>query len=208
MRVALPRAGFTLIELLVAIAILALLAVLSWRGLDSVLRARSALSQELAFSRALQTTFNQLDADLRSAARDVGTQTELPGVKFTAGQLLILRYQFGSPGAGRWELVRYSVQDSQLQRHAAPLNTWVDLQRWQNLPQAWQSLEPQSLVSNIRNLSWQVAGQQGFVLSDATSVQSASQAQNMGVPNKRLAVRLTLEMNSGERFVRQWGIRE
>src|SRR5260364_251272 len=32
--------GFTLIELLVAIAILALVAVLSWRGLDQILRAR------------------------------------------------------------------------------------------------------------------------------------------------------------------------
>ena len=33
-------AGFTLIELLVAIGILAMVAVLGWRGLDSIVRSR------------------------------------------------------------------------------------------------------------------------------------------------------------------------
>ncbi|HYP72303.1 MAG TPA: prepilin-type N-terminal cleavage/methylation domain-containing protein, partial [Variovorax sp.] len=35
--------GFTLIELLVAISILALLAVVSWRGLDGMARAQAQL---------------------------------------------------------------------------------------------------------------------------------------------------------------------
>jgi len=33
-------AGFTLVELLVAIAVLALLAIASWRGLDGMVRAQ------------------------------------------------------------------------------------------------------------------------------------------------------------------------
>ena len=34
------EAGFTLVELVIAIAILALVAVLGWRGLDGIVRAR------------------------------------------------------------------------------------------------------------------------------------------------------------------------
>jgi general secretion pathway protein J len=33
------RGGFTLVELLVAISILAIVAVLGWRGLDGIIRA-------------------------------------------------------------------------------------------------------------------------------------------------------------------------
>lgn len=203
-----PGTGFTLIELLVAIAILALLAVLSWRGLDSILRARSALSQDMAFARALQATFNQIEADLRSAARDVGTKTQLPGVQFSAEEMLLLRYQFSPTGAGRWQLVRYNVNDGWLQRRAVTVNLRDDLQHWQNSPQAWQSVEPQKLVANIRTLSWQVLEQQGLAPGGSAAVQSVSQAQNMGALTKRLGVRLTLELNNGERFVRQWGVRE
>jgi general secretion pathway protein J len=200
--------GFTLIELLVAITILALLAVLSWRGLDSILRARSALSQDMAFTRVLQATFNQIEADLRSAARDVGTKTQLPGVQFFAGEMLLLRYQFSATGAGRWQLVRYNVNEGELQRRAVTVNTWGDLQRWQNTPQAWLSVEPQNLVTNIRTLSWQVLGQQDLTPANTIAQQNVSQAQNMGALTQRLGVRLTLDLNNGERFVRQWGVRE
>jgi general secretion pathway protein J len=202
------RQGFTLIELLVAIAILAVVAVLSWRGLDSILRSRDALSQELLLSRGLQGAFNQIQADLRSAARDVGAKTQLPGVQFAEGRMLLLRYQFSTNGAGRWQLVRYALNEGRLQRRAVSVNAWVDLQRWENQPEAWQSVEPQNLVSEVRSLSWQVAGQQGFALADATAAQNASQAQTMGAPSERLGVRLMLELNNGERFVRQWGVRE
>ena len=56
--------GFTLIELLVACALMAVLALLSWRGLDSILQTRERLviaSDEL---RSLTLAFSQLDEDL------------------------------------------------------------------------------------------------------------------------------------------------
>jgi len=55
--------GFTLIELLVAISILAIVAVLGWRGLDSIVRSRVALTSELEQTRGLQLTFAQLQSD-------------------------------------------------------------------------------------------------------------------------------------------------
>jgi general secretion pathway protein J len=55
--------GFTLVELLVAITILAIVAVLGWRGLDGIVRARIALNEQLNQTRSMQLTFAQLQSD-------------------------------------------------------------------------------------------------------------------------------------------------
>ncbi|WMW79095.1 prepilin-type N-terminal cleavage/methylation domain-containing protein [Undibacterium cyanobacteriorum] len=57
------NAGFTLIELLVAITVLAIIAVMGWRGLDSIIRARVSLNQDLERSRGAQISFVQLEND-------------------------------------------------------------------------------------------------------------------------------------------------
>lgn len=56
--------GFTLIELIVAISILALLAVLSWRGLDGMSRAQALTQQRADEVLALQAGLGQWGADL------------------------------------------------------------------------------------------------------------------------------------------------
>ena len=53
-------AGFTLIELLVAIGILAMVAVLGWRGLDSIMRSREVLTGQLEQARGMQLAFAQM----------------------------------------------------------------------------------------------------------------------------------------------------
>jgi general secretion pathway protein J len=55
--------GFTLVEMLIAIGILAMIAVLGWRGLDSMLRSRVALTDSMQQTRAMQRTFAQLQDD-------------------------------------------------------------------------------------------------------------------------------------------------
>lgn len=62
--------GFTLLELLVAITIMALLAVLSWRGLDGMARAQALTSQRAEEVLALQAGLAQWKVDL-----DALTQT-------------------------------------------------------------------------------------------------------------------------------------
>lgn len=60
--------GFTLIELLVAMAIFAVVAVMAYGGLDSILKARNSsevAAQKLA---ALQTSFAILERDIEQAA--------------------------------------------------------------------------------------------------------------------------------------------
>lgn len=57
-------AGFTLIELLVAIAVMALMAVLSWRGLDGMLQTQSRTRLHSDGVLTLQTSLAQWGADL------------------------------------------------------------------------------------------------------------------------------------------------
>ena len=59
-----PQAGFTLIELLVAISIMALMALLSWRGLDGMTRTQSQLQSRADELLTLQSGLNQWGTDL------------------------------------------------------------------------------------------------------------------------------------------------
>ncbi len=56
--------GFTLVELLVALFVLSILAVLSWRGLDAMVRAQSQLQERADQVLALQAGLAQWTADL------------------------------------------------------------------------------------------------------------------------------------------------
>ncbi|CAB5662683.1 PilD-dependent protein pddD [Delftia tsuruhatensis] len=58
--------GFTLVELLVAIAVMALLALISWRGLDSMVRAQEAIRARNDQQMVLQTVLAQWNADLEA----------------------------------------------------------------------------------------------------------------------------------------------
>ena len=60
-----PR-GFTLIELMVAIMVMALLAVLSWRGLDGMSRAQAQTQQRSDQVLALQAGLGQWTSDLNA----------------------------------------------------------------------------------------------------------------------------------------------
>lgn len=56
--------GFTLIELLIAITVMAVLAGLSWRGLDGLLRTRDASQLRVEQTAVLHTVLAQWQADL------------------------------------------------------------------------------------------------------------------------------------------------
>jgi general secretion pathway protein J len=82
--------GFTLVELLIALAILALLAVLGYRGTSALADSEARLSAEAARWRALDAVFARLEADLRAAQpRPVrttgGTEPALLATRDAAG---------------------------------------------------------------------------------------------------------------------------
>jgi general secretion pathway protein J len=62
-----PEGGFTLLELLVAVTLMAVVAVLSWRGLDALLGARERIGRAGDELRALSVAFSQVEEDLRRA---------------------------------------------------------------------------------------------------------------------------------------------
>ena len=57
--------GFTLLELLIAVSLMAVLSLMCWRGLQSVIDGRDRITLAANEIRALSTAFTQMDQDLR-----------------------------------------------------------------------------------------------------------------------------------------------
>ena len=107
--------GFTLVELLVAITIMAIVAVLGWRGLDSIIRARVALNDELTSTRGLQLAFAQMqsDCDKIANADDIGGLVPL---EVQPGRLTLVRSVFVENQPSRVQVIAYRVTTGELTR--------------------------------------------------------------------------------------------
>src|SRR3989339_1357733 len=88
--------GFTLIELLLAISLMALMTVLSWRGLDGISRAQSRLQLQSDDVLALQATLAQWGADLEAMAE----QPDMPSLDWDGRALRLVRRSSAEPGEG------------------------------------------------------------------------------------------------------------
>ncbi|MDD2545389.1 MAG: prepilin-type N-terminal cleavage/methylation domain-containing protein [Burkholderiaceae bacterium] len=124
--------GFTLIELLVALAVMALLALLSWRGLDGMARAQEQTRQRADQLLVLQAALGQWGADL-DALMPLAQTTPLDW----DGQVLRLtRRSRAVPDEGALVVAwtRRDVQgvDQWLRWQSPPLRTRAE---WQ---QAWE----------------------------------------------------------------------
>jgi general secretion pathway protein J len=114
--------GFTLIELLVAAALLAVLAVLAWRGLDAVLATRNRLTQASNELRSLTLAFAQLDEDLRRSWPVRLLQLPVPAIGFSvAGEratatLEVVRETTGALSPTQIQRVAWRLRDGVLER--------------------------------------------------------------------------------------------
>lgn len=120
--------GFTLLELLVAVSLMAVLAVLCWRGLDSVIRARDTITASSDELRALTVTFTQMEDDLRRSWAARMYRLPQPVVDFSSAgandpvALELLRETGSDDDAFRVQRVIYRLRNGQLERGFSP---WV-----------------------------------------------------------------------------------
>lgn len=135
--------GFTLIELLIAITLMAVLAGLSWRGLDSLMRSRDITQAQVDKTAVLQTVLAQWQADL-NAVQPVASVTDA-GVQWDGRTLRITRrataWRADGADAGLW-VVAWTLRGNQwLRWQSAPLQTraalqqaWANAERWGQNP--------------------------------------------------------------------------
>lgn len=153
--------GFTLVEVLVALAIMAVLAGLAWRGIDGMVRARDSSQQALERTARLNTIMAQWQQDF-AALRDTGV---VPPLSFDGQTLRLTRAT-----ADGISLVAWSLRGSVWQRWVAAPAT-----RTGALQDAW--MRSQQLLGNepgqVRLLEdvgeWQLYFYRGNAWSNAQS---------------------------------------
>lgn len=107
--------GFTLIELLVAISILAIVAVLGWRGLDGIVRARVALTAQVEATRGMQLAFAQMQSDVEHMA-DPALLQQRPYLSADTDRVTMVRNAYRENEAAVLQVVSYRVVDGVLLR--------------------------------------------------------------------------------------------
>lgn len=196
--------GFTLVEVLVAIAILALLALLSWRGLDAMLRTQAGLQQRADTLRTLQAGLAQWQTDLGRMAHRAGApgwdwdgkvlRLTREDVQATQGLRVVAwtwRQDGNRPGGGdwlRWQSPLLRTQDQWQQ-------AWLAARTWSQTPTA----ELRAAEIGVHALAgWQLFVHRGGSwtnpLSSAAVGTPGEPASAAPLPD---AVRLVLELPAG-----------
>jgi general secretion pathway protein J len=106
-----PARGFTLVEVLVALLIMAILAGLSWQGLDGILRARDGSRNAIDRTVRLATVLTQWEQDLQ----DLADTEVVPPISFDGQTLRLTRRSEGGIA-----LVAWSVRGGRWQRWVGP----------------------------------------------------------------------------------------
>ncbi len=109
------HSGLTLIELLVAISVLGFVTVLGWRGLDSIVRTRIALTNDLEQAHGMQLAFAQLQIDCAHLASPY-TLPNRASLDVKQGQLTLVRTVYAENQPSRMQVIAYRVKDGVLTR--------------------------------------------------------------------------------------------
>jgi len=152
--------GFTLIELLVAISVMALMAGLSWRGIDGLSRTQTQLSQRADEVLTLQATLAQWGADLDAMT----SQPELPGLDWDGRALRILRRSSTAAADGllvvAWARRAESGTGHWLRWQSPPLQNRTELDlAWQKAALWAQNPSDEDRLLEVRTVplaQWQI----------------------------------------------------
>ncbi|HZX26634.1 MAG TPA: prepilin-type N-terminal cleavage/methylation domain-containing protein [Telluria sp.] len=108
--------GFTLVELLVAISILAIVAVLGWRGLDGIVRARATLTQQMETTRGMQLAFAQMESDAEHLAVNRDLLQNRPYLVADNTRMALVRMVNADFEPARLQVVSYRIENGTLTR--------------------------------------------------------------------------------------------
>ncbi|WP_019142119.1 PulJ/GspJ family protein [Noviherbaspirillum massiliense] len=185
--------GFTLVELLVAITVLAIVAVLGWRGLDSIVRARVALNEDLEQTRGLQLAFAQMQSDCANIATTavVGNR---PLLTAQAGSLTLVRTVFADNQPSRLQVVAYRLRDGVLTRRES-----IATRDLKELDDAWSAVagdrdtaQPVALQTGVADMairSWVDDGKGWRTGAGGTEqAANAAAAANAGAANAAIPI--------------------
>jgi general secretion pathway protein J len=176
--------GFTLIELLIAITLMAVLAGLSWRGLNGLMRSRDITQVQVDKTAVLQTVLAQWQADL-NAVQPVPSITDA-GVQWDGRTLRLTRrataWRADGADAGLW-VVAWTLRGNQwLRWQSAPLQTrtalqqaWANAERWGQNPSADDAAFETALIPLD---AWQLTYFRGNAWTNPLSSAGAAEASN------------------------------
>lgn len=187
--------GFTLIELLTALLILSLLALMSYRGLDTVLVARAHVSQETHKWRQLTAFFARFERDIAMAAPR--------SVRSDAGSSAAWLGRSDSITGPQLELSRFASAEGvdTPRRIAYKLNERQEIELW-----LWPGLDvaPGAVPARYPVLKGVSQFQLQYLNADLVWVDTwPSSPADAALPR---AVRLNLVLASGEAIVRVFGL--
>ncbi|MFI4940908.1 MAG: type II secretion system protein J [Burkholderiales bacterium] len=195
--------GFTLVELLVAIGVLALVAVLGWRGLDGIIRARVALTAQLEQTRGMQLTFAQIQSDCANVAplSVIGSRPQLIA---DGERLRLVRTVFADDQPSQLEVVVYRLNNGVLSRRESAATR--DLKAldalWTSTADDTADVQPVVLQSGVASMAMRMwAGSGPWQEADA-AVTSAGAGQG-GSSTVLKGLEVTLQMQGSESVMRK-----
>ena len=152
--------GFTLVEVLVALALMAVLALLSWRGLDSMLRTRDSTGARINAVALAQVSLLQWQADLNAVQA-------LPLLMNDAalswdGRVMRLLRRSGTPVLSEDKLKQTPTPNNAAQAAAASADAGMQVVAWTVRDGHWWRWQSPDL--RLRGdvwQAWQQAGQWG-----------------------------------------------
>ncbi len=195
--------GFTLIELLIAIALMAVLAGLSWRGLDSLMRSRDITQVQVDKTAVLQTVLAQWQTDL-NAVQPVPSITDA-GVLWDGRTLRLTRrattWRVDGADAGLW-VVAWTLRGNQWQRwQSTPVQTraalqqvWANAERWGQNPSADDAAFETTLIPLD---AWQLTYFRGNAWTNPLS--SAGNTTSQGALPEAIRLQIDLPTSTGVR---------
>ncbi|MEY3996164.1 MAG: hypothetical protein RL344_507 [Pseudomonadota bacterium] len=133
--------GFTLIELLLALGIMAIFALLAYRGLDSVLRLHQNAYERQQYTQAIDRTLTQLNIDLRQA--NDATLIAIKDIKPNAGIALRIKRRVNHEAV----IVQWFLDGRQLIRT-------VNIPKNKSLP---STIQTAIMLQNVDRLNWLIS---------------------------------------------------